>query len=271
MGGFFLNFKMALGDLTSHDTKIEEGLNYLLWHFESIDRTTIWPRTISTRITEGRQMLAYDQKEVMTRFQQANFPDCRISAYPGHMKGTVVKVKQAPNFLFIDLDSKILDLEKELKQTLVNIKTQFGDKSIEPTVLWSGKGYHIYLPVNSLALEDESLFEDIEIYDPSRKFIQWSEQYLTDNKADPCHSKGVSFNNCMLRVPGSINSKVNREVTIVQHWNGVKPSIKPLLYDFYIHLADAKLKEVQGLRTREVAVTGKFRSYRITKRSGPIY
>lgn len=93
MGGFFLNFKMALGDLTSQDTKIEEGLNYLLWHFELIDRPTIWPRTISTRTTEGRQILAYDREEAMTRFKQANFLDCRINAYPGHRKGIVIKIK----------------------------------------------------------------------------------------------------------------------------------------------------------------------------------
>jgi hypothetical protein len=52
--------------------------------------------------------------------------------------------------------------------------------------------------------------------------MQWSEQHLTYNKADPCHRKGVSFNNCMFRVPGSINSKVNRQVTIVQRWNGIR-------------------------------------------------
>jgi hypothetical protein len=63
--------------------------------------------------------------------------------------------------------------------------------------------------------------------------MQWAEQYLSNNKADLCHSKGVSFNNCMLRIPGSINSKVNRKVAIVKIWNGIKPSIKPLLYDFY--------------------------------------
>jgi hypothetical protein len=110
--------------------------------------------------------------------------------------------------------------------------------------LWSGRGYHIYLPIDALLLENESLFEDIEVYDPSRKFLQWSEQYLSNNKADPCHSKGVSFNNCMLRIPGSINSKVDRQVTIAQRWNGIRPGIKPLLYEFYIHLADTKLIDI---------------------------
>jgi hypothetical protein len=102
------------------------------------------------------------------------------------------------------------------------------------------------------------LFEDIEVYDPSRKFLQWSEQYLSNNKADPCHSKGVSFNNCMLRIRGSINSKVDRQVTLVQRWNGRTPNIKPLLYEFYIHLADMRLMEIQGVMIKGSINTKKY-------------
>jgi hypothetical protein len=137
---------------------------------------------------------------------------------------------------------------------------------IEPTVLWSGKGYHIYLPIAALILEDESLFEDIEVYDPSRKFLQWSEQHLSNNKADPCHSMGVSFNNCMLRVPGSMNSKVNKQVTIVQSWNGIRPNIKLLLYDFYIHLVNMKLIELQGIKIKAPTNAKRYYAYWRTKK-----
>lgn len=156
-------------------------------------------------------------------------------------------------------------MDKELNQVLTNIKIRFENSDIEPTVLWSGKGYHIYLPLNALVLENESLFEDIEVYDPSRKFMQWAEQYISDNKADPCHSKGVSFNNCVLRIPGSINSKVNRQVMIVQQWNGITPSIKPLLYDFYVNLVDIRIQEVQGIKFKKEMTTRKFYSYWRTK------
>ena len=159
-------------------------------------------------------------------------------------------IKQETSFLFIDLDSQLSGIDKELDHTLTNIKAKFENSTIEPTVLWSGRGYHIYLPVKAPLLENESLFEDIDVYDPSRRFMQWTEQYLSNNKADPCHSKGISFNNCMLRIPGSINSKVNRRVTIMKSWNGIKPSIKPLLYDFYIYLADMKYKEVLGIKVK---------------------
>lgn len=132
--------------------------------------------------------------------------------------------------------------------------------------MWSGKGYHIYLPIDAIVLEQESLFEDIEVYDPSRKFMQWAEQYISNNKADPCHSKGVSFNNCMLRVPGSINSKVNEEVKVIQSWNGIRPSIRPLLYEFYIHVANTKLMEIQGIRIKEPTSTRKVYAYWRTRK-----
>jgi hypothetical protein len=97
----------------------------------------------------------------------------------------------------------------------------------------------IYLPVSAPILELESLFDDFENH--SRQFIRWAEQFLPNNKADPCHSNSLSFKNCMLRVPGSFNSKLielnekgeivnipeSAEVKIVQEWNGVRPSIKP--------------------------------------------
>jgi hypothetical protein len=234
------------GDFSLLAPAVERGLDFILEHFES--QFYIWPRTISTKTTHGRQILVYNKEEAFARFKQANFLDCRISAYPSAKY--LRHMKQNPNFLFIDLDSQTSDIEKELGHTLANIKSKFENSDIEPTVLWSGRGYHIYLPVNAPLLENESLFENIEVYDPSRRFMQWIEQYISNDKADPCHSKGVSFNNCMLRIPGSINSKVNRQVAIVKSWNGIKPSIKPLIYDFYIYLADLKHKEVLGIKEK---------------------
>jgi hypothetical protein len=207
----------------------------------------------------------YNKEEAFARFKQANFLDCRISAYPSSKHTR--RQKQKPSFLFIDLDSQALDLHKELECTLATIKLKFENHDIEPTVLWSGKGFHTYPPVSALVLEDETLFEEIEVYDPSRKFLQWSEQYLSNNKADPCHSLGISFNNCMLRIPGSINSKVNRLVTVIQKWDSIRPSIKPLLCDFYIHLANIKLREVQGIKTKRNKLINQLKSMMNSTRS----
>jgi hypothetical protein len=65
----------------------------------------------------------------------------------------------------------------------------------------------------------------------------------------------------MLRIPNSINSKSNQQVRIVQHWNGIanvntttmhriRPSIRPLLYEFYIYLADLKFNEIIGINIK---------------------
>ena len=75
--------------------------------------------------------------------------------------------------------------------------------------------------------------------------MQFAEYYLSDNKADPCHTKGLSFKNCMIRIPGSINSKSGlEEVKIIQRWNGYRPNIKPLLFRFDLYLLVSKSKEL---------------------------
>ena len=66
----------------------------------------------------------------------------------------------------------------------------------------------------------------------------------------------------MLRVPGSYNSKYteqNKEVKIIQRWNGFRPSTNPLLYHFYIYLADKKLKEFNSMRKNQTETHHTFR------------
>ena len=58
-------------------THIEEGLDFILSHFQE----PIWPTAISTRTTECRQVLVSNRSEALARFKQANYLDCRISAY----------------------------------------------------------------------------------------------------------------------------------------------------------------------------------------------
>jgi hypothetical protein len=188
--------------------------------------------------------------------------DCRINAYPSYTEWKGLN-RQAPNFLFIDLDlsrfKSIEALNNALKRTLKFIKERLGD-NIFQTVLWTGNGYHIYLPVFAPILELESIFAEFE--EPSKLLIRWTEQFLTNNKADQCHSSSLSFKNCIVSVPGSFNSKLvqrnekgeivnipeSAEVKIVQKWNEVRPSIKPILSEFYIYLANSKLKEIHKNR-----------------------
>jgi hypothetical protein len=277
MGSFFLNRGSPVKEISPHIhqyiSTIQKGLNYLLDHVAP----PIWPRTISTHATQGKQVLVYSKDEALAKFSYANLLNCRINAYPSYT-GWKGLNRQAPNFLFIDLDlSRLKSMEalnRVLNKTLKFIKEKLGD-DIFPTVLWTGNGYHIYLPVTAFILEHESIFAGFE--EPSRRLIQWTEQFLSNNKADPCHSNSLSFRNCMLRVPGSFNSKIvqlnekgeivnipeSAQVKIIEKWNGVRPSIKPLLSDFYIYLANSKIKEIH--RNRE------SRKYPLTTRTTTRY
>jgi hypothetical protein len=224
------------------------GLDFILNHFQE----PIFPRTISTKATENGQHLVYSKEEALARFQQADILDCKINAYPNRSEWKGLN-RQAPNFIFIDLDlgkfRSRLALDRALTKTLKNISDKFNTE-VTPTVLWSGNGYHIYLPVEAFILEQESEFA--RFGNPSRKFIQFAESYLSNNKSDPEHSKGLSFRNCMVRIPGSFNSKKDkREVKIIQKWNGIRPSIKPLLYRFDLYLLVRRSKELHKDNNRQ--------------------
>jgi hypothetical protein len=50
----------------------KQTLEFILSHFEGID----FPRRISTKTTNGRQVLVNDKPEALARFKQANQLDC---------------------------------------------------------------------------------------------------------------------------------------------------------------------------------------------------
>jgi hypothetical protein len=218
---------------------VSDGLDFILSHFKE----DYFPRTISTKTTEGKQIVVYSKEEALARFKAASYQDCKINAYPRFVEWKRIN-RQPPDFIFIDLDKgrfKLID--RVLDKTLKNICEKF-NAHVHPTVVWSGHGYHIYLPVDAFVLEQESEFARFGT--PSRRFIQFAEEFLSDGKADPFHTKGLSFKNCMIRIPGSFNSKndTKEEVKIVQRWNGFRPLIKPLLFRFDLYLLVSKSKEI---------------------------
>jgi hypothetical protein len=103
MGSFFLNRGSPVKEISPHThgyfPTIQNGLDYLLGHIAP----PIWPRTISTHSTKGKQVLVYCQDQALARFRQARLLDCRINAYHSYT-GWKGLNRQAPNFLFIDLD-----------------------------------------------------------------------------------------------------------------------------------------------------------------------
>jgi hypothetical protein len=230
---------------------LEEGLDFILSHFEE----PILPRTISTRTTEARQVLVYNREEALARFKQANFLDCRISAYSDYVEFEGIN-RQSPNFIFIDLDRSGFKTERAhklaLSLTLKNIQEKL---SGNPTCLWSGNGYHVYQPMDAFVLEREKPFS--EFGRPSKEFLKFAELYLTNYKSDPSHHP--SFKSCMIRIPGSHNSKLvernnnngivaadeSTEVRTMQRWDRNRPKINLLLGSFLAYLVDLKFKEIE--------------------------
>jgi len=65
-------------------------------------------------------------------------------------------------------------------------------------------------------------------------------------------------NSCLVRIPGTINSKCGRAVNIVKQWDGQKLAIQYLLRQFRIWLTEAKVEERRQFdckRTRVQAIS----------------
>ena len=202
--------------------EVEKGLEFIINHF---DPTILYfPRTIMTKKL-GYQKEVYFKEEVLSYFEESNFMDCRINAFR----------YSTPDLIFIDLDRNNFEtgigLESALYNTLKNIKKQLDGI---PTVLKSGGGYHIILPVYiPTALENIKEFQEFD--NPSQEFLRFVKDSLSNDKADK--NNNPSFKSCLLRIPGSINSKYNTQVTIVQKWNNYRPNISiELLLDFRRYL-----------------------------------
>ena len=207
-----------------------------------------------TAVSNG-QITVNSIEEMLQRFEEARFIDCRISAYPKLPKGTL----HIPKIILIDLDidwslktAHIL-IKKSLNKTLRNIKEycRCSDNEIViPLVLWTGNGYHIYVVLNiPEPLEDIDEYESLGIKEISREFMLFAKSFLSDNKADSKNSP--SFESCLLRVPYSLNSKClskgigvgSGRIKITQNWNGhvaTMNEIPLLLSGFYTYLVNKK-------------------------------
>jgi hypothetical protein len=114
------------------------------------------------------------------------------------------------------------------------------------TVIWSGNGYHLYIPAESQNVILEQMSEFKSYKEPSKLFLRFAEWYLSNGRADSAHYHTVSFKNCLLRIPGSFNSKNMCQVNIVQKWDGASKVPLHLLYDkFMAYLIDQGSKMIR--------------------------
>jgi hypothetical protein len=175
-------------------SKIEEGLDSILIHFE-VPR---WPRRISTKLTEGRQILSHNKEEALALFRQANCVDCRINAYTAVYSEYKGPNRQAPNFIFIDIDRSNFKTEityrLAVSKTIKNIKDKLSNA--QSTILDTGNGCHFYQPIFSPFVL-ESIPELTKLHDElSKVFLKFAEQFLSNGKADRSHNP--TFKSCMV-------------------------------------------------------------------------
>ncbi len=203
----------------------------------------MFPRTISTHRSKGSQFEVFGKEQIAKAYEESHFIDCRINAYPSYTQFKGIQ-RYPPNFIFADLDfSSFKDrraLGSALDSTLKTIRLKINGT---PTVLWTGNGYHIYQPIEALILEQFKEFEEFE--HPSTRFLRFAESYLTNEKSDPSHNP--SFKSCMIRIPGTYNSKYpqgKNEIKIIQKWDGYRPPMN-VLGAFHDYLVDQKIKEIK--------------------------
>jgi Primase X len=203
----------------------------------------------------GYQAEVFNKQEALEYFKTSDYEDCRINAYPSFTD--YHGINRTPiSFLMVDLDLKDFaqeedsykkePLDRALNKTLHNIKESIGGN---PTVLWTGNGYHVYQPVKGYILEEYETFYKFTKYldkDLTSIFIQFSEEYFTDYTADRLHNPTVK--SCLVRIPGSLNSKCvakgqDAEVKKIQKWDGIRPPIQPMLTPFKIWLTQKRIDE----------------------------
>ena len=217
---------------------VEYGLDFILSHLEN---PIIFPRTIMTKKI-AYQRIVFSKERAIEHFIESDFIDCRINGYPYLTEYKDVP-RYKPDFLFIDLDRKSFKTKKgfelALYNTLKNIKQKLPNGY--PTVLFTGGGYHIYQPVYSpTALENITEFKDFDR--PSEQFLRFARDNLSNNKADK--QNNPSFRSCLLRIPGSINSKYGNKVSIVKKWNRLRsPITRDFIEEFRTYLIQKKIDE----------------------------
>lgn len=147
------------------------------------------------------------------------------------------------------------ELRKVKNETLAKISTTFKIPAKSIRVIWSGRGYHIELPIDSKSkiLEKMPRFKKLT-EEPSKDFLRFIEWYLSNGRCDVDHNSTVSLNNCLLRVPGTFNAKNDAQVKINQRGVAaatIKKKVKAdLLYN--------KFEKYLIIKKREQELKSKF-------------
>ena len=274
-----------------------KDIDFIISHFED----TLFPRTMMTKRC-NYQFHVNSREEIIQKCLESNLRDCRINAYPSYVKWEKYDIiRYPPNFIFVDLDlenfkkyknpKKMLD--KTLQHTLEKINLTFSNgyeyssvvkdrtnnqqkncryvNEIKPTVLWSGNGYHIYLPIRAIVLDEFETFSKTRFpnlfskynhkynnYSVSEVFLSFAKVYFTNGKSDPHHRP--KYGSCLIRIPNSLNSKClgkglskdESKVKVIQKWNGYRPPIQLITKDFRRWLYQEEInRKLQNMKMRK--------------------
>jgi hypothetical protein len=226
-----------------------EDIDFIISHFGH--QLQDFPRKMMTDKIRG-QVPVFSKGEIFKKCQESDFIDCRINAYPEYTEYQGI-VRQPPDFIFIDLDlSKFRNCKKRLDNALEYTLNNIYHLGAKPTVMWSGNGYHIYLPIEAMVLDlidifskdrFPSLFSDdyyskYHDYSVSELFLKFAKDHLTNGNADPQHHP--KYKTCLIRFPNTYNSKnlnsgstlEESKVRLIQKWDGKRIPIQLLLKDF---------------------------------------
>jgi hypothetical protein len=216
----------------------------------------LFPRKIMTPAL-GFQKEVHSTEEAMCYFAESNFIDCRIRAYPDHstLANYLHQNEITPNLIMIDIDRSCFASNRAFESTLKKVRTIIHDDiNGVPTILWSGNGYHVIQPIEAMVLDNITQLKDLH-EKPSENFLRFAEWHLSNGRADNNHYNTLSFRNCLLRIPGSYNSKLmlkhgnaldeSTQVRTIQEWDGFRPNIRLLLGSFHAYLVDHRIKELQ--------------------------
>jgi hypothetical protein len=180
---------------TNNFSSIFYGVNFLLTHLSKPE----FPRTIATKSTEGRQVVVFGKIQALAYYKQANYMDCRLSAYPynvtnnGNYNSNNHKAPQIIDFIMLDLDLNNFKysrqkLDKALHKILSELKHTH---DIMPTVIWSGNGYHVLVPIEPLQSTLENMAEFAKFKEPSKYILRFLEKRLSAGKSDSVHNNTV--------------------------------------------------------------------------------
>lgn len=234
---------------------LEHDIRFILSHFNG--QEFLFPRSIMTSKTNG-QIFVDSEDQMIEYFKKSNFVDCRVNGYPYHYEKDTRKLY--PSFIFIDLDLSLCStckfpirkLDYILKQTLKKIREEINGR---PTILWTGGGYHIYQPIEIVTKDKEKqslqTFKEFIPFvrnDLTTEFIRFAAKQFTDGKGDPKHNP--SIHSCLIRIPGTINSKNNEKVKIIQEWNGIEAIANPLVLPFLDHQIQLKIENEESCKRK---------------------